>query len=253
MYRSHIFVCTCLIACFALLGFPAPLSADDTGLVGSVAIEHKDGPDMAILEAIAGKLKMPLTVIHAPFKRRLQLMRSGEIDLMPGLLRNAVRESFIHYLSPPYKNRSDTVFFVRTGEASRVLQYEDLQSLRIGTTIGSTYFPRFDQDAHLAKEAVSGGISNFRKLLLERIDAVVYPESAGIDLIYKMGIEDRVAMAVYRFSERKDVYLGISRRSHLMDDIETVAAIVRSMIESGEIRQILVRYYIRNNLPVPAM
>ena len=60
-------------------------------------------------------------------------------------------------------------------------------------------------------------------------------------------------MAVYRFSERKDVYLGISRRSHLMNDAETVEAIVRSMVESGEIRQIIVRYYIINNLPVPAI
>ena len=253
MYRSHIVACTCLITCFVLHGFSGPLSAGGTELVGSVAIEHKDGPDMAILEALAGKLKMPLTIIHAPFKRRLQLMRSGEIDLMPGLLRNAVRESFIHYLSPPYKNRSDTVFFVRKGEASRILRYEDLQSLRIGTTLGSTYFPRFDQDAQLAKEVVTGGISNFRKLLLERIDAVVYPESAGIDLIHKMGIEDRVIMAVYRFSKRKEVYLGISRRSHLMNDIATVEAIVRSMIESGEIRQIIVNYYILKNLPVPAM
>jgi len=68
-----------------------------------------------------------------------------------------------------------------------------------------------------------------------------------------MGVEDRVARAVCRFPKRKDVYPGISRRSHLMNDREPVEVIVRSMIEGGEIRKIFVRYYILNNLPVPAM
>jgi len=68
-----------------------------------------------------------------------------------------------------------------------------------------------------------------------------------------MGVEDRVARAVCRFPKRKDVYLGISGRSHLMNDRETVEVIVRSMIEGSQIRKIFVRYYILNNLPVPAM
>ena len=241
MNPCHTFARACLISCLVLFAFARPLAAEDAGLVGSVAVEHKDGPDVVILKAIAARLKMPLTIIHAPFKRRLQLMHSGEIDLMAGLLKNAQRESFIHYISPPYKNRSDTVFFVRKNEASRILRYEDLHSLKIGTTLGSTYFPRFDQDLQLRKEAVAGGIPNFKKLLLKRIDAVIYPESAGIDLVHTMGIEDRVAIAVYRFSKEKNVYLGISRQSRLMKDIDSVEAIIRSMIESGEIRKRITR------------
>ena len=67
------------------------------------------------------------------------------------------------------------------------------------------------------------------------------------------GIEDRVAIAVYRFSKEKNVYLGISRQSRLMKDIDSVEAIIRSMIASGEIRKRITRYYILKKLPVPAM
>lgn len=38
-----------------------------------------------------------------------------------------------------------------------------------------------------------------------------------------------------------------------MKDIASVEAIIRSMIENGEIRNIIVRYYILKKLPVPAM
>ena len=241
------------MGCGVFLGLAQDTLAQDGRLIGSVSKEHQDGPDVAILKAIAKKLKMTLTVIHAPFKRRLQLIRSGQIDLVPGLLRNAEREAFIHYLSPPYKNRSDTVFFVRKNQASRILRYEDLNSLVIGTTLASSYFPRFDQDKRLFKQPVSSGVSNFRKLILGRIDSVIYPESAGIDLIHNMGIEDQVAMAVYRFSRKKEVFIGISKRSHLMNDVEWVDARIRAMIESGVIRKIIVNYYIMNGLPVPAM
>lgn len=96
MYRRLIFACACLFVCMALLFFSRPLPAQNAGLVASLAIEHKDGPDMAILSTIAKRLKMERLTIHAPFKRRLLLMRGGEIDLMPGLLKNPERESFIY-------------------------------------------------------------------------------------------------------------------------------------------------------------
>ena len=38
-----------------------------------------------------------------------------------------------------------------------------------------------------------------------------------------------------------------------MNEIERVEAVVRAMIENGEIRRTIVSYYILNNLPVPAM
>jgi polar amino acid transport system substrate-binding protein len=222
-------------------------------LVSSVAEENKDGPDAQIIKAIAHKLQAKLILRYAPFKRRLQLMKSGEIDFMIGLLKTSQRERFIHYLLPAYKSRSDTVFFVPKGKATKVLRYEDLYRLKIGTTFGSKYFPRFDEDNRLRKEAVSSGISNFKKLLKGRIDAVVCPEGAGIDMIHQMGISDQVAIAVYRFAQAKYVYVGVSRKSDLMDQIAMVEAVVRKMVKNGDIRKIIVHYYVLRNLPVPAL
>jgi polar amino acid transport system substrate-binding protein len=179
-------------------------------------------------------------------------MKDGTIDLISGLLKRPEREEYIHFVHPPYLERSDTVFFVQKGKSSLIETYADLYPLKIGTILGSQYFQQFDQDTRLHKEPVSGMLINFKKLLLGRLDTIVLPEGAGIDQIHKMGITDKIAMARYRFSKRKEVYIGISKKSRLMDNINEIETIIGSMIENKEIKKIIIEYYTRRNLPVPA-
>lgn len=222
-------------------------------LVSSVAKENSDGPDVKILKAIAGRLNAKLEIVHAPFKRRLQLMKDGKIDFMSGLRKRSDREVFIHFVHPPYKMRSDTVFFVKKGRASLLRTYADLRPLTVGTNLGSSDYPLFDEDPKLKKKPVPSGVPNFKKLLLGRVDTVIYAESGGIDLIYKMGIANRQEMAAYRFSRTKQVFIGISRQSRLKKRISEVEHVIRDMVETGEIERLIVDYYLSRGLPVPAM
>ena len=179
-------------------------------------------------------------------------MKDGTIDLISGLLKRPEREKYIHFVHPPYMERSDTVFFVRKGKSSLIETYTDLYPLKIGTILGSQYFHLFDKDTRLHKEPVPGMLINFKKLLLGRLDTVILPEGAGIEQIHKMGITDEIAMAHYRFSKRKEVYIGISKKSRLMDEIDKIESVIRNMIENKEIKKIIIEYYTRRNLPVPA-
>ena len=132
-------------------------------------------------------------------------------------------------------------------------KYEDLYPLRIGTITGSKYFPRFDSDTKLNLYSCSNSESNFKKVMAGRIDAAAFPESVGIDLIDRMGIKGYVVAANYRFVGEKHVYFGISKKSWLMDSIQTVEETIRSMIESGELKQVIVKHYMDRGLPIPAM
>lgn len=235
----------------SLICYLPPLIAHDT-LGTSVAKESRNGLDAEILNAIAKKLKIKLITQYAPFNRRLYMMKDGTIDLMAGLLKRPEREEYIHFVQPPYKERSDTIFFVPKGKSSLIKTYEDLHALKIGTTLGSKYFHQFDEDKKLTKEPVSKVMSNFKKLLLGRLDTVIYPEGAGIEKIHQMGIADKIEIAHYRFSKRKQVYIGISKKSHIMDDIVKIESVIHQMIEKGKIKKIIINYYTRRNLPVPA-
>lgn len=139
--------------CFTFLLFPQSSISGQVELVNSAAEEYKDGPDVEILAAIADKLNAKLKFKLAVFKRRLQLMKDGEIDFMSGLLKSA--------------------------------------------------------------------------------------EAGGLDLIYKMGIADRVETADCRFAREKHGHIGISKKSHLMANLSTIECVIESMIDTGEIKRII--------------
>ncbi len=228
-----------------------PLIAQVT-LSTSVSKESVYSLDIVILNAIAKKLKAKLIIQHAPFQRRLYMMQDGTIDIIAGLLKRPEREEYIHFVQPPYKERSDTIFFVPKGKSSLIQKYEDLSALKIGTTFGAKYFHKFDKDNELYKEPVPKVTSNFQKLLLGRLDTVIYPEGDGIEKIHEMGIADKIDIAQYRFSKKKQVYIGISKKSHMIDDVSGTEFAIRQMIEDGEIKQIIIDHYTQRNLPVPA-
>jgi polar amino acid transport system substrate-binding protein len=253
MIRLLTTYCMIISAGFTILLSPRIARPADQPLISSVAKENKDGVAKDIIKAIARKLNVKLKIKYAPFKRRLHMMQNGEIDFMAGLLKRPEREKFIYYLSPPYSNRSDTVFFVQRGKASLVRTYKDLYHLRIGTHLGSKYFPKFDNDTALAKDAVTSSIGNFKKLMSGRIDTVVFPESAGIDLIHETGIDGRVEAADYRYTKERRVYIGISKKSRLMNRIKAVEKTIRKMIESGELKRFIVDHYVSRGLMVPDM
>lgn len=237
----------------AILFFPQILLSANDKLISSVAVENKHSPDAEVLKALADKMGANLEIELAPFKRRLDLMKNGKIDFMVGLLKRTEREKYIHYIHPPYKERSDTIFFVLKGNKSLIKKYEDLYNLDIGTNIGSKYFLSFDNDIKLKKQATSYFDSNIKKLMVGRIDTLIIAESIGIDLVHKMGVEDKLEIAEYRFSQKKPVYIGISKKSHLMNKIAEVESLIVKMIVGGEIKRIIINYYNSHNLPVPAL
>ncbi|MCG8619699.1 MAG: transporter substrate-binding domain-containing protein [Desulfobacterales bacterium] len=211
-----------------------------------------NGPDHELLKTVAMQLDKELVMVPAPFRRRLALMKSGDIDIMVGLLKRPDREAYIHYIDPPYKKRSDTVFILRRESQLTLNTYEDLRKIKIGVIIGAKYFPRFDGDTRLLKEAVPKDNMNMEKLLRGRIDAMIHPEFAGIDLINRMGASQRVRIAPFRFSRRKLVYIGISKRSALMDHLPRIESEITRMVEDGTILALISEYYETRGLPVPA-
>ncbi|WDP91181.1 MAG: transporter substrate-binding domain-containing protein [Desulfobacter sp.] len=205
--------------------------------------EHASGIVSRIMQRVGEKLDINLEMKYAPFARRLLLMKSGKIDIMGGLLKRESRMAYIHFVSPPYVKTCRKVFFVRKGEARRIQAYEDLYGLEIGTKIHSKYFPRFDQDKNLNIQPVSSLEQNFKKLLLKRIDAVIYSYRSGYTTMMKMGITDQVEPAVYYFEGKNAVHIGISKKSPLMAEKDRVASVVKEMVESGEMKSIIDAFY----------
>ena len=249
----------CFFRLFLILALSATL-ATQTGASELQSIRtsldegYTEGVNYAILEVLAQRLNVDLELRVAPFQRQLFFMQTGTIDIMIGLLKRPEREDYIHFASPPYKNRSDTVFFLRRNQPPGMIQsYEDLRKLRIGTITGAKYFPRFDKDYTLVKEGIPSLAANVDKLLLGRLDTLIAADATAIDMIYRLGKCDQVHMADFRYAGTKEVFVGISKKSPWMAERQRVEQVIRKMIEAGEFRRIMKAYYVEKNLPVPAM
>ncbi|HCY83639.1 MAG TPA: hypothetical protein DHV36_00725 [Desulfobacteraceae bacterium] len=242
MYHKH----SCLISfilsiLFVVTAASLPLCAQTFN--SGVSKEHADGVVATIVARVAEKLDIGLRMRHAPFARRLVMMKTGDIDIMGGLLKREERTDFIHFVDPPYVESGRRIFFVRKGEAQRIRSYEDLYGLEIGTKINAKYFSRFDRDENLIKQPVSSVSQSFKKLMRNRIDAVVYNYRSGYTELLEMGLAEQVEPAAYYFEGDNPVYIGISRQSPLMERKADVERVVREMVASGEMSTLIKRFY----------
>lgn len=215
----------------------------------AVSPEHAHGIVAHIIEKVADRLDFSVKMRLAPFARRLCWMKTGNLDMMGGLLKSREREAYIYFVSPPYVEENRKVFYMRRGDENRLKCYEDLYKMVVGTKIGSRYFPRFDEDQRLKKEPVGNTEQNFQKLLAGRIDAVIYGNLSGHSVLVKMGIADQVSTADYCYLRPNPVYIGISKRSPLMSQKTRIEKVVRHMVDSGEMARIIRDYYKNITLP----
>lgn len=143
--------------------FPQSIIAQETLKVAVSILEpwkimnngKLEGPEIEIIESIATKLGMPVVYRVLPFKRCLAEMQNGDVDLMTGLLKKQKREKYIFYIDPPYKSKSNKVFYVLRGNEKILLDYKDLHELKVGVKRGAKYFSIFDNDKLINKVEVN--------------------------------------------------------------------------------------------------
>lgn len=207
--------------------------------------------DQEIVSAFAAKFGAKVKGSKIPFARRLQQLKTGEIDLLAGLLKNSNREEFTFFLSTPYKKKTNKIFLMRKGEGQQLQKYEDLYNLRVGVQVGSNYFPRFDTDPKIRKFASTDNESRIHMLLKNRFDVLIHTEIYCKHLVYKMGLQEKVEVAPYAYTEYNPVYIGISKKSYLYQKRDELDAVFSRMVESGEIDRLIQSYFKTIGLPIP--
>ncbi len=200
------------------------------------------GIDMDILQRLASKHDLQLVVKPAPLARCLEMLKSGDADVVSNLMRTTDRESFIRYLEVPYQTHTDKVFYLQTGNPRDIRRYEELEGLSIGVKRGAKYDPRFDNDLQLYKESAVTSLVNLKKLAIGRLDAVLSTESEGDYWIKHLNWQGTFKKATLRFDEPRAVYFGLSRHSKLLNLAVAFETDLRQLLQNGELEQIRARY-----------
>ncbi len=210
-----------------------------------------EGAGYEMFQEIVRRLELDVEYIDMPFKRALTYMQSGEIDMMFGLLKSPEREKFIHFIAPPYKLKSNKAFYILKGKNSQINSHSDLYALKVGVKIGVKYFPEFDDDHSIQKYAEADYEKNISKLLLGAIDTFLCTDSHADYLIKALGVEKSIIKAKYGYTKNNPTYIGISKKSRMLESKDEVQKVVAEMVYSGEVDRIFKAYFSRNNLAIP--
>lgn len=242
-----------LFCCFLFFAFPA-LSAEKPEMVlGTDAwppftINDDKSPygmrgiDIDALGLLAEKMGVSLRVVHIPWARSLEYMKSGEIDLLTGLAYTNERAEYIRYTEIPYYTAAPA-FYVSKGKAGMVRSYSDLYRYRVGYVRSSAYFEPFNSDAKIDKYPVSNEDQLLQMLVRNRVEVIIGTDSQVEYDIAQLGLRGKVEKALFAPPEKIEIYLGISKKSPFINHYVQINHIMKELIRSGEIDKLASKYF----------
>lgn len=139
---------------------------------------HVEGIDIDLLREILSRKGLELVAYITPWDTALRMIREGACDLIPNISRDSEREKTMNF-SASYRNEEAFGFYVRSDSGVRVARLEDLKGKRVGIIQGYTYFPAFDRDSAIRKEASINEETLFKRLMKGQVDAVIMERYSG--------------------------------------------------------------------------
>lgn len=141
-----------------------------------------------IIKEVAKEAGIKLNFSNIPFKRSLEYMKDGQVDIMLGPNKNKEREQFMYFIEECPFPKEEKVFYV-ADEKNEIKKYEDLYGKTIEVLIGMVYFEKFDKDSKLNKVMASNYKNSILKVANGRSDVVIMPEQEGDYLIKKSKVK----------------------------------------------------------------
>lgn len=139
---------------------------------------HVEGIDIDLLREILIRRGYELVAYITPWDTALRMIREGVCDLIPNISRDAEREKTMNF-SASYRNEESFGFYVRSDSGIRIGRLEDLKGKRVGIIQGYTYFPAFDRDVSIHKDASINEETLFKRLVKGQVEAVIMERYSG--------------------------------------------------------------------------
>lgn len=191
------------------------------------------GASVEVVLAVLRAIKLPYELRYVgPFVRVLQTSRTGDVDIITELKRNAEREQFLAYADTPIFTNPSSVF-VRADQELKFRRREDLRGMHGGTTHGTRFGDGLDEyiEANLSVETGPGIKENFLKLDAGRIDFFISPHYPALAHLISSGTEAKYKVLKPYVAEALN-YVGWSRRSPCLARLPEFDAMLKRYLSS---------------------
>lgn len=204
------------------------------------------GIDVELMQELSQRSGIAFDIQLVPFKRVIESLRLGTVDLGMAVLRNAEREAFAIYSG--VLHNSTYVLFAPKGREFRFDSLESLRGKNIGRVRGFFISEAFDAEVAAGRIMVSESAAaeqGIKMLMAGRVDAISGQSVVTRYLAREMGLADRLSALPQALTPDRPAYLVLSRAS-AMPDKERISERLRQALEAmhrdGTVERIEARY-----------
>lgn len=229
----------------ALAGTPALTLGFDIG--SPPFFDIKNGCPSGIYPLITGAIfqeaGQPVIGYPAPFRRVLANLDLG-VWGAGGILKTPERLAKYDYTDAIYVE-NNVIYFNRKKQHD-MKSVQDLQGKRIGVVQGWSYGDKFDElinSKFFSVEPVNSDLTNFKKLKLGRIDALITIQDVGANITAKADFDDLAISSIPSFSN--STYIAFKMNGNNENLIRRLNSSIRKLNKTGRLSS-LTKAYLQN-------
>ncbi len=201
------------------------------------------GADYDLIVKILDRMHIKYESEPMIFSDIIEGLKEGTVDISSGLFYREDRDKYIQYVSPPLRTRNMKGFYVLRSGNVHISKYNDLLGRRVAVCSGVRYFPVFDVDHRIEKVQTTSLEESLDLLLNKRVDVVASGLLLADSVISSLGMRDKVIRSDFVYNPRSaPSYLGISRKSFLLERSEELGAVLKLFQKNGEQERIMRKY-----------
>lgn len=208
---------------------------DDEGVVTGLEVD--------IADALATGMGTSLETVACPWARCLKMAEQGDVDIVIGLSKTSAREQKFVFLDPPFISSILQISTYQRADARfDVSSLADFRALKVGVQRGAVHFKAFDNDPLITKIYVKDIQSLFNMLLVGRVDAFIMPTVAANEYLFAFDTENEIKRASFTHLIDQGGYIALSKKSPLIENLETLQQVLRNLKSTGKLDTILTKY-----------
>lgn len=201
---------------------------------------HIVGMDVEILEAMAKKAGITISIEFHPWKRSMAMAKNGDADGIFSIKHSKEREEIVYYPNVPLSS-GVTRIFANNHFQGDITKITDLVGQRIGVASGNIYDDEFHNlKGHILDHSKGPDIL-MRKLAANRFLLAIENEAVAVYTVKKLKLKGIRALSY--ISSGDPHYIGISknagRAQHLLKIVSDTLLVMK---QSGELEEIRNKY-----------
>jgi len=203
------------------------------------------GPLIDILDEVLHQIDAVIEWDRRPFQKSYSLLKRGEIDILPRVIKNKKRLNDVKFFSSIGFQTKSIVFAVKKGHEQDIQVFDDLLKYRIGAKRGTSYFEKFNDTSAIYKIFAIDDSDLCRKFIGGRCHAVILLDIKPFEKMMKAMNFTHFSYAKYRHVQQYGNHYAVSLQSKHVKLFDQIDQIIKNMVHSGKIKTIYMKYHLK--------